>query len=86
MGFNFATPTTESVDFCEEVLAAMVTKLDVSRGEALLRLNKRWAGVDFEEDDLRYHESPEFWAQDIYYGHDSLWWQEPSDLAPLPLD
>ena len=45
----------------------------------------RNAVVDFlDEDDLRYHETPTFWAHDIYYGADSYWWNNPPNLKPKP--
>jgi len=82
--FQFATPDAESMEFCGEVVQSMLQLHGISQREAVGRINRRWKGVDFEEGDLRYHEPPEFWAEDIYYGHDSLWWNRPEGLKPLP--
>jgi sensor domain CHASE-containing protein len=42
--------------------------------EAFLRINSFWEGKDFtSEDDIIFHESPEFWAKTIYYEQNNWW-------------
>jgi hypothetical protein len=31
-----------------------------------------------------FHENLDSWSRDIYFGHDSTWWQNPPGLTPLP--
>ncbi len=77
--------TNESETFCREIINVMIQLFEISSEEALGRLNEHWKGNDFtDEDDIRYHEDESFWAYDIYYGHDSLWWTNPGQLTPLP--
>lgn len=75
----------EGRELCEEIISEMLRLFGFSRHEAVGRLNRLWRGNDFEgPDDIRYHETPEFWARDISYGHNSFWWTNPPDLKPLP--
>jgi hypothetical protein len=70
--------------FCDEIIREMQSRLGVTESEALGRMNQLWKGVDFEGDDLRFHETADFWAMDIYYGHGSFWWTQPPGLKPIP--
>ena len=71
----------EARSFCDEIIDEM-TCLGIPQSEAVGRLNRRWRGIDFKQEDVRFHETAEFWAKDIYYGHDSYWWIEPPGLKP----
>ncbi len=64
----------------------MTELFGISNDEAVGRINARWKGLSFTGDkDLIYHEDPDFWARDIYWGASSEWWQkEEKDLKPLP--
>jgi hypothetical protein len=70
--------------FCDEIATHMLRDFGVSQAEAIGRINRQWRGVDFGDEDLRYHETAEFWAYDIYYGASSYWWKKPAGLTPLP--
>jgi len=70
--------------FCDRIVAEMMKIFSISEEEAVGRINRQWREVDFVPDDLRYHESEEFWANDIYYGHGSFWWTNPPGLRPTP--
>ena len=83
--FTFATRAPESVRFCRSILDEMTRIHGIPREEALRRVNHHWSGADFVDDDLRFHELPEFWAEDIYYGSDSYWWNRPPGLRPRVL-
>ena len=75
----------ESEEFCNEIVNEMIKHFGIPESEAIGRINQLWKGHDFEgQDDIRYHEPPEFWAYDIYYGGDSYWWLNPPDLKPKP--
>jgi hypothetical protein len=81
--FAFETDV-KSFAFLGEVVAEMVRRFGIGRDEAIGRINNAWEGNDFLGIDVRFHETPDFWANDIYYGADSFWWKYPSDLKPLP--
>lgn len=82
MIFEFETDA-ESQEFCEQIAADMVRRFGISLDEAVGRINRRWAGVPaLGAESLLYHESVDHWANDIYYGHDSFWWNSPPDLKP----
>lgn len=75
----------ESKEFCVEIVEEMVREFGLNREEAIGRLNRQWRGNDFTgEDDIRYHETSNFWANEIYYGSDSNWWKGYKDLKPIP--
>ncbi len=82
--FTFKTDE-QSRDYCELILQEMVQLFGISEEEALVRMNRTWRGLEFLGDnDLIYHEDEEYWANNIYYGKDSMWWTDPPDLKPLP--
>ena len=71
--------------FCDKLVSRMISLFGISESEAVGRINHQWDGNNFLADkDLRYHETIEFWANTIYYGADSYWWLNPSDLKPKP--
>ena len=70
--------------FCDRIADEMIRRFGISEDEALGRINELWRGVDFEPQDLRYHETEEYWANDVYFGHGSLWWMNPPNLKPVP--
>ena len=75
----------ESSIFCNDIVSEMTRLFGISSSEAVGRINRQWDGVDFlAKDDLRYHETIEFWANTIYYGADSYWWINPPNLKPKP--
>ena len=75
----------ESKIFCDEIMSEMMRLFGISKSEAIGRINRQWDQLDFlDENDLRYHEGAEFWANDMYYGADSYWWNEPPNLKPKP--
>jgi hypothetical protein len=85
---------TEADAFVASVVDAMTFLFGVSRQEAVLRVEQHWrlqllAGPD----DVVYHETPEYWAQTIYWPAASFWWLEEDErkrrgldrLSPRPL-
>jgi hypothetical protein len=79
--------------FCREIAEEMVRTFGISHAEAVARVNRQWSepgpsgrfprtwivGLN-----LAYHQTPDDWAGDIYYGKDSHWWRPESDPRPLP--
>ncbi len=83
--FSF-TGVPEAISICHEIMDYMVNEFGISPSEASARINR-----DFEiwghirEGHIFFHEDEVYWANDIYYGHDSIWWYKPrSELTPLP--
>ena len=71
--------------FCCAIAYEMVRLFSISEDEAVGRINQAWRNVKLiEAEHPLYHEDEAFWANDIYYGHDSKWWKKPEDLKPQP--
>ncbi|MFR9750431.1 hypothetical protein ACL02S_05275 [Nocardia sp. 004] len=81
--FNFRTDA-ESEDFFMDVAWEMEVYFEISEEEAITRIKNRFHGQEIIGLDIIYHETVEFWAEDIMYGH-SGWWQNEADAKPLPL-
>ena len=75
---------SEAESLCDQIIDEMVAGLGLTEAEAIGRLNRAWGGNDFRKQDIRYHETPEFWAKDIYFGPGSKWWTNPPGLTPKP--
>ncbi|WP_338552517.1 hypothetical protein [Paenibacillus sp. KS-LC4] len=81
--YNFLV-SIEAEQYCDEIIDEMVKLFSLSYHEALGRINRHWAGNDFDENSMLFHMLPEEWANDIYYGASSFWWnKEKKDLIPL---
>ena len=74
----------EARAFCDQIVDSLVARFGIDEQEALGRVNRQWTAFDFQTEDVRYHETADFWASDIYYGADSVWWTSPAGLKPLP--
>lgn len=82
--FQFSTSGhPDAEEFCEELVEEFVRLFGISRAEAVGRVDQAWKDDDFEPEDLRLHETPEYWANTIYFGHDSQWWTNPRELVPV---
>jgi hypothetical protein len=76
--------TGRSLELCERIVDRMMELFGISVDEALGRINRGWAGFEFEDLDLICHETDDYWANTIYFGADSYWWLKPPGLKPLP--
>jgi hypothetical protein len=71
-------------EYLDDIADAMVSRYGIPLAEAVARINEHWEGLAFEEeddDDLIFHELPEFWAGLIYYGRDAPHWDPDADLS-----
>lgn len=75
MEFTFETDK-ESLRYCRRIAAIMQELFGLTMDEAADKINSRWRGLEMIGEDLIYHETEEYWAKDIYYGHDSNWWMD----------
>ena len=83
--FIFETDQT-SYDFCVLIAEEMVKNFDISLEEAIKRINFRWKKRGkIVGNSIVYHETVEYWAYDIYYGHDSGWWHRLGDPTLRPV-
>ncbi|MHA6530793.1 hypothetical protein [Paenibacillus sp. BAC0078] len=61
--------------YCLVIVQQLMDLFGISEEEAFLRINSFWKGNDFtSEDDMIFHESPDFWTKTIYY-EQSNWWR-----------
>ncbi len=75
----------KSRDFIATIIAEMIRLFDIAEDEAVARIHNRWRGQTFRYPDIIFHELPEYWAKEIYYGHDADWWISEDGLEPEPL-
>lgn len=83
--FEFTTDQ-EAFEFCMEIANVMVRDFAITTDEAIARMNRLWRGLSFGgPEELLFHELPETWAYDIYFGKGSAWWTKPeAQRLPLP--
>ncbi len=61
--------------YCEAIVKEMQNHFGISEKEAVDRINDFWSHNDLTDDmDIMYHESPEFWAYQMY-SDDQYWWR-----------
>ena len=72
--------------FCLCFAQEMVNFFNISEEEAIQRINNSWKENDFtEENDMIYHEDPEFWAKTIYCRQNEWWNYKTEELTPKDL-
>lgn len=83
--FTFETDS-EAYDYCHEIVAVMMRDFGISENEAIARLNRQWNGQKLGgPEELLFHELPETWAYDVYFGKGSAWWTKANtERRPLP--
>ena len=79
--------------FCEEIAEEMVRAFGIAHAEAVARINRQWSKpgpsgrvprIWIVGLDLAYHQTPDDWAGDIYYGKGSRWSHPDTHPRPLP--
>jgi hypothetical protein len=71
--------------FCEAIVGEMIRLFDIPEDEAVGRVNGQWQHLDLTDPlDVILHEDEVFWAKDIYFGHDSAWWNDEANAKPRP--
>lgn len=74
-----------ALEYIDCIVEALVKLFGISNDEAVGRVNRKWKGLTFADDDLElFRESVSWWAHNVYYGHDSGWWHGTGNLSPLP--
>lgn len=84
----------EALAFCHEIADEMVRAYNISRTEAVARLNRQFSTPDdpcgrvpriwIVGRDLVYHDDAAYWATGIYHGFGGRWWDADADRRPLP--
>lgn len=88
MEFSFIT-TDLTYEYCCEVVECLVTYCQKTQPEALRLVNAVWQDESiFDEEDLRLHEYPYYWAMCIAHhytlGDNEPNWYQDSKLWPPP--
>lgn len=83
--FSF-TMEEKAEAYIRAIIGEMIRLFAISEDEAIGRLNDKWRGLKFtDEDDELFRETPNWWAKNTYFGHDSVWWNKNEcELKPLP--
>ena len=77
----------EFAAWCDQIADQLIARFGVSREEAIGRINRDWRLCDCLGPYvyLAYHEDPDYWAEEIYFGKDSRYWMAPEDREKLGL-
>ena len=70
--WKFVTDT-HADEFRREIAAELVRRFGISEDEAIGRINQQWGHLG-EFLSIAYHETTEYWAHHLDFGHDSYWW------------
>ena len=81
----------QALSFCRRVAHEMVARFGITAVEAVARINRHWSAaagarprVWIVGRAIAYHQTPDDWAGDIYYGPASWWWKPGATPTPLP--
>ena len=75
----------EGQAFCCDIAKDMMRLFLIPKDEAIGRINREWRNVSIlDRQHPLYHEDSDFWAKDIYYGHDSSWWIDEARAVGQP--
>lgn len=73
--FSFKTNLNSEI-YCLAIAQHLVMEYKIPEDEAINRISYFWGEDDLtSEDNLLYHESPEYWAGTIYF-EDEFWWDK----------
>lgn len=73
----------ETEIYCLVIVLTMMDIAKISEDEAFQRINLYWEGKDFtSENDIVFHEGPDYWAKRIYYEQSDWWNYKPEELTP----
>ncbi|MCU6713182.1 hypothetical protein M6D81_31240 [Paenibacillus sp. J5C_2022] len=79
--------SSKSEQYCDMIVEEMERLFSISKQEAIGRVNRKWSGCSFEDESLLFHMLPEEWANEIYYGSNSMWWKkDKQSLIPVPFN
>jgi hypothetical protein len=82
----------EADAFLDAICAELQSRFNISILEARARIEQGWKHLQDSEmggpKEIAYHELPEYWASNFYYGKNSYWWltgaiREQHKLPPL---
>lgn len=63
--------------YCRFILIDLISRFPFNQDEAIKRINSFWGHLEgVYEGDIMYHELPEYWSSNMYWGHDSVWWKK----------
>jgi len=67
---------SKSLSYLSEIINHMTRGFDLSEDQAISHVNRAWSQIGFigGEEELMFHEPPEYWANFFYLGNDSYWW------------
>ncbi|MEE4246685.1 MAG: hypothetical protein V2I33_14840 [Kangiellaceae bacterium] len=52
-----------AVEYCEDIIAILVSDYSLTRNQAIELINRFWHGQVIQGDDMIYHDLPEDWAK-----------------------
>lgn len=79
--------SSDGEEFMAELISEMCKRFSIGRDEAVEIINGHWGHFGhFEDDDLIFHEMPEYWAVRIYeeYAKDFYRWRPEGETESTP--
>lgn len=74
---------TNAEEFLTEIVQEMVSRFGIFQDEAIARINYAWKNKRIVGDHIIYHETPEYWAQALYFGKRDFWKYSKNELVPI---
>ncbi len=63
--------------FLWEIIIELISRFPITLDEAIALVNRNWAHTELANNEsIIYHELPEFWAKQFYWGQSSFWWKK----------
>lgn len=62
--------------YIREIIVELSSRFPLSIRESINLVNTRLSHTEIIGDDIFYHDLPEVWAKDFYWGTDSFWWKK----------
>lgn len=76
---------SEGFLYVRDILIELSSLFPLSLQEALVLVNDHLRDQEIALGDLFYHETPEAWSKDMYWGHDQNWWKRGEERQAFGL-
>lgn len=76
---------SEGFLYVRDILIELSSRFPLSLQEALVLVNDHLRDQEIALGDLFYHETPEAWSKDMYWGHNQYWWKRGEERQAFGL-
>ena len=78
--FTFVTDPYSDL-YCLDIAQEIQNQFNIPESEAVARINRQFQGQCLVGSSIFYHETPDAWANHIYWKNDSYWWFRGDERA-----